>query len=90
MMLRKTAHYSGQVQGVGFRATTVHTARGYDVTGYVRNLSDGRVELVAEGEREEVNKFLDAVADRMRDYIRSVQVDDSAASGQFTRFEIQH
>lgn len=89
-MVRKTAQYSGHVQGVGFRATVVHTARGYDVTGFVRNLPGGNVELVAEGNRDEVGAFLDAVADRMRDCIRHIEVTDSAASGQFTRFEIQY
>ncbi|QNN23983.1 acylphosphatase [Planctomycetales bacterium ZRK34] len=89
-MVRKTAHYSGHVQGVGFRATVVHTARGYDVAGYVRNTPDGNVELVAEGQRQEVIAFLDAVANRMRDYIRHVEVVDGSASGKYTRFEIQY
>jgi acylphosphatase len=89
-MVRKIAQYSGHVQGVGFRATVVHTARGYDVTGYVRNLPSGNVEILVEGERDEVGAFLDAVADRMRDYIRHVEVTDAAAGGQYTRFEIQY
>ena len=44
--------YEGRVQGVGFRYTTKSVANGFEVTGTVRNLTDGRVELVAEGERE--------------------------------------
>ena len=49
--------YSGHVQGVGFRYTAKTVAAGYDVTGLVRNLPDGRVELVAEGAREELDAF---------------------------------
>jgi len=55
---RVTVLYGGRVQGVGFRATVRHIARGYDVTGLVHNLPDGRVELVAEGMKEELDAFL--------------------------------
>ncbi len=50
--------YEGRVQGVGFRYTARRLAAGYDVAGYVRNLADGRVELVASGDDEEVDGFL--------------------------------
>ncbi len=53
--------YDGYVQGVGFRWTTKDVARGYDVTGWVRNLPDGRVELQVVGEDEEVAAFLSAI-----------------------------
>ena len=55
--------YEGRVQGVGFRYTARRVAAGFDVAGYVRNLADGRVELVASGEDEEVNDFLAALRD---------------------------
>jgi len=61
-MQRVTVFYSGRVQGVGFRATVRYVARGYDVTGTVRNLPDGRVELVAEGMKEELQGFLEGIA----------------------------
>jgi acylphosphatase len=61
-MERVTVHYSGRVQGVGFRATVRHLACGYDVTGTVRNLPDGRVELLAEGTRSELHAFLEGIA----------------------------
>ena len=53
--------YEGRVQGVGFRYTARRAAAGFDVAGYVRNLPDGRVELVAAGDEEEVDGFLEAV-----------------------------
>jgi len=53
--------YSGHVQGVGFRFTTQQLARGFDVVGTVRNLFDGRVELVAEGSSDELSSFLQAI-----------------------------
>jgi acylphosphatase len=61
-MERVTVLYTGRVQGVGFRATVRHLSRGYDVTGTVRNLPDGQVELVAEGMKEEVRAFLEGIA----------------------------
>ena len=53
--------YEGHVQGVGFRWTVRHIAKGFDVTGWVQNLADGRVELQAGGEESEVLAFLDAI-----------------------------
>lgn len=55
--------YEGRVQGVGFRYTARRVAAGFDVAGYVRNLPDGRVELVASGDDGEVEGFLQAVCD---------------------------
>jgi acylphosphatase len=59
---RVTVHYAGRVHGVGFRATVRQLACGYEVAGTVRNLSDGRVELVAEGARAEIEAFLEGIA----------------------------
>lgn len=53
--------YEGYVQGVGFRWTTKHIARGYEICGWVRNLHDGRVELQVSGEDDEVAAFLRAI-----------------------------
>lgn len=61
--------YSGHVQGVGFRFNTLDAARGFDVDGYVRNMPDGTVELLARGEAGQVEQFLAAVSHRMRSYI---------------------
>lgn len=62
-------YYSGRVQGVGFRMTCANLAKAFDVTGRVCNLSDGRVELIAEGEKDELVRFRDRIAIEMQRYI---------------------
>jgi acylphosphatase len=55
--------YEGRVQGVGFRWTAKNAAKEFEVTGHVKNLPDGRVELLAVGDSEEVELFLEAIRD---------------------------
>ncbi|MFU8892754.1 MAG: acylphosphatase [Luteolibacter sp.] len=62
-MITKRIIYSGRVQGVGFRYTCKDIARGYDVIGSVRNLTDGTVELIASGEPQEVEDFLQEISE---------------------------
>ncbi|MEX0642422.1 MAG: acylphosphatase [Pirellulales bacterium] len=88
--LRTTVHYSGRVQGVGFRYTANSIARRYSVSGYVCNLPDGRVELVAEGERAELDAFLVEVRDRFFNQIRGERRDSQPATGEYSGFEIRH
>jgi acylphosphatase len=88
--VRRTVIYTGRVQGVGFRYTTCDVAADYDVTGYVKNLRDGRVELVAEGRSEEVDRFLDGVADALGGYVRDTQITASPATGQFNQFDVAY
>lgn len=83
-------HYSGRVQGVGFRATAAHVAQGFPVTGYVRNLADGRVEVVVEGESGYVDAFLGAVRRRFQGYITDEQVVSQTPSGEHPTFRITH
>jgi acylphosphatase len=90
MKEQRTVWYSGWVQGVGFRYTTVAVARRYEVTGYVQNLPDGRVVIVAEGESEELDRFLADLEDRMESYIRDKEVQREAASGKFATFGIKY
>ena len=70
---RRRIRYSGRVQGVGFRFTSQRLSRSFRVSGYVQNLDDGRVELVAEGEADEVRPFLDSIRDAFGDKIRDVE-----------------
>jgi acylphosphatase len=87
-MQRRTVFYRGRVQGVGFRYTARRIAKTYAVTGYVRNLADGRVELVAEGNQAEINRFLAEIVATMESNIHDVQSAVSPATGQFPSFEI--
>lgn len=81
--------YSGRVQGVGFRYSTKMVACGFEVTGTVRNLPDGRVELLAEGSRDELESFRLAIQDS--DVGRFVRHEETAwgeAKNEFRGFEI--
>ena len=79
------------MQGVGFRFSTREVACGFEVTGFVRNVPDGRVELVAEGEPAETQAFLAAIHEtQLGNYIRTENVDWPPATGEFTGFEIRH
>ena len=81
MTVCKHAYYSGRVQGVGFRFTAQHVAEEFAVTGFVRNLLDGSVEVLAEGPAEQVDGFLSALSQRMTEYIEKVQVEEESPQG---------
>jgi acylphosphatase len=81
--------YSGQVQGVGFRYTVRTVATGFDVTGAVRNLPSGQVELIAEGARDELEAFRQAIRESGLDhFVRDEDVSWTEAAGEFRGFEI--
>jgi len=87
--VRLNVFYSGRVQGVGFRYTAKSVAAGFEITGTVRNLPDGRVELVAEGARAELEAFCAAIrAEGLSGFIRDEQVSWAAAQNEFRGFEI--
>ena len=87
---RRIVYYSGRVQGVGFRFTTRRLAANYPVEGYVQNLPDGRVELVAEGAATDLDDFLSAVRDRFSGFLRDELCDIRPAIGEFQGFDIRH
>jgi acylphosphatase len=80
-VVSKRVVYSGRVQGVGFRYTTRRIAHRYPISGHVRNLRDGRVEVVAEGENKVVNNFLAALERQMAEYIEGRTVEDQPPIG---------
>jgi acylphosphatase len=89
--VRRRVHFSGRVQGVGFRFTCRSLARGYEVAGHVRNLANGQVELVVEGEPIELDRFLAAIRLEMSDYIRNVEVQtESPDQEPLIGFSIRH
>ena len=89
-MLRQTCYFSGRVQGVGFRYTVQNLALQYNVRGYVRNMGDGRVELVMEGPEGEMNHLLDDINQKMNGYIKRVDKTTAPATGEFRQFYIRH
>ncbi len=88
MRICKRVVFRGQVQGVGFRMTTQRIARRHVVAGFVRNLPNGDVELMAQGEADEVQRFIGEVSSRMADYIRDAEIRDEPA-GDYAAFEIR-
>lgn len=86
MARRMTCFVSGRVQGVGFRFHTKEIAKRFRVVGTVQNLDDGRVKIVAEGEEDEIGRFLDAVEKPMAGNVTRSERFASEASGEFTTF----
>lgn len=86
---RLQVYYEGTVQGIGFRWTVKTLASGYEVTGTVRNLPDGRVELVAEGARTELSAFQQAIRESdLGHFIRKENVAWQEPLGGLRGFEI--
>ncbi len=85
----ETVHYSGHVQGVGFRYAARQVAKEFEVTGCVKNLLDGRVLVEVEGTATEVGAFLVALEERMHGYIRKVERTGELRPPQFTGFSIR-
>ena len=81
--------YSGRVQGVGFRYTVRALVSGFEVSGTVRNLLDGRVELAAEGGKEELEAFRRAIREsELGHFIQDEKVSWEEARNEFRGFEI--
>ncbi len=86
---RRELRYEGRVQGVGFRFTVQAVARRYEVTGYVRNMPDGSVQLVAEGTPSQLDLFLDDVAETLGRFIEHSLRTVGTATGEFGGFGIR-
>jgi len=87
---RREVLYRGHVQGVGFRYRCREIASRFQVTGYVQNLPDGCVRLVAEGASAELERFLADVASALEVHIRQAELIRGPASGEFVQFVIRH
>lgn len=84
-----TVYLEGHVQGVGFRFTTFHLAKGYEVTGFVKNLADGRVQLEVEGDRDECVAFIKALNEEMASFIRDKTQSEDERTREFKAFTIR-
>lgn len=84
-----TVFFTGRVQGVGFRYQTLQVAKGFEVSGYVQNLPDGRVKLEAEGAAAEVDAFIEAIGEQMDGYIRKTERTAGRRAPAFAGFAIR-
>lgn len=89
--IRQEVFFTGRVQGVGFRYTTSRIAGDFSVTGFVRNLADGRVHLVAEGTPREITRFIAAIEEQMRGNIQHADKSiKTEGTGEFDSFGVQY
>ncbi len=87
---QRMVRFIGDVQGVGFRYTACQIARGYDITGYVRNMADGSVECLAEGDSKEIDAFIAELTQQMSYYIRRTTSQIAPYSGAHRAFEVRY
>ncbi len=88
MNKRLHIYYSGSVQGVGFRYTAERIATNLGLTGWVKNLENGRVEVLCEGKEPVLNEFVKKIDDIFKSYIRDADITWGEASGEFDNFDI--
>ena len=82
--------YSGTVQGIGFRYTVQRFAKGLDLTGWVKNLNDGRVEILVEGKKELIEELIKNVNKYFEGYIRDHNESYQPSEGNFRDFQITY
>ncbi len=80
--------FAGQVQGVGFRYTAERIARRYELTGFVRNLPDGSVEMLAQGAGQDIEDFLRDIRNTFTGYIRETQIEEVLPNPKYKDFRI--
>lgn len=89
-VVRLRVEFRGRVQGVGFRATSMMVVTKYSISGYVMNLRDGGVLLVAEGPRSIVSAAIQELRQRMGPNIADSTEDWTAATGEFADFRVRY
>ena len=89
VIVRHTIQFFGNVQGVGFRYTACTAAKHFNVTGYVRNCSNGSVELIVEGTGREIKQFLVSLREKMSSHIEKEEIMESQATAEFRGFGIR-
>jgi len=89
--MKKQVHvyYSGRVQGIGFRYTVLDIARQQKVCGWVKNLKDSRVEVLAQASEDVLNDFLTQINQQFSRYIQDANIEWLSASGEFSDFQIK-
>ena len=85
----ESIYFSGRVQGVGFRYAALQVAKEFEVSGFVQNLTDGRVQLEVEGAASQVKGFVDALEERMHGYVRKIERTAEKRSGKYSGFTMR-
>ncbi len=88
--MKKQYHlfFSGMVQGVWFRSTARDLAEEHSVAGCVKNLTDGRVEIIAEANKHKMDSFLLDLKEKFKHNIAAVEKKENEYTGQYSSFEI--
>lgn len=87
-MIAKHIIFIGRVQGVGFRFTSFHTANRYKLTGFVRNVPDGTVEMLAQGAADDVNDCIRDIEASFAGYIRETNIEEVPHDPRYAEFKI--
>ena len=87
--VRRDVRFRGRVQGVGCRVTTREIAARFRVAGFVQNLADGQVLVSAEGEPDELDRFVAAVVAEMERYVAGYDVEQRPSTGEFNDFHVR-
>ena len=87
-MVAKHIIFTGRVQGVGFRFTAYNIAHRHQLTGFVRNLFDGTVEMLAQGRPEDIDGCIRDIKESFADYIREARIEETPHDPQHTDFKI--
>ena len=89
-MIQAHIFYSGTVHGVGFRYTVQNFAKEFGLVGWVKNLRDGRVEILVEGSKDVIDQLMNRVEDNFGEYIRGKEIEIQSAQGQLKDFRITY
>ncbi len=87
-MIAKHIIFIGRVQGVGFRFTAHRIASRYRLAGFVRNLRDGTVEMLAQGPAEDIEDCVQDIKEAMAGYVRETVIDEVPLDPKYTDFRI--
>ncbi|MFH1614688.1 MAG: acylphosphatase [Planctomycetota bacterium] len=88
MIIAKRILFSGRVQGVGFRFTACRIARRRNLSGFVRNLHDGRVEMLAQGAPTDIENCLREITEAFGGYIKQTDIQAEPEDPEYSSFEI--
>lgn len=88
--MKKEYHliFSGKVQGVWFRATAQNLAQKHNVGGWIKNLTDGRVEAVAQADKQSLNNFLKSLAETYEPNIADIEKKENNPGKEYQKFAI--